>query len=256
MLPVLQIGPLALPIYPLSLLLATWAALAVGAWAARRMGLAGDHLYNAGLYGLIAAVVVARLAHVAAFWSAYRTQPLEILGFNTRAFLWWPGMIAALVVAGWYIRRHRLSWITVVDAGALGALVGISIAWLGAFLAGRGLGAPTKAPWGISIWDQPRHPFQLYGMLAALATAALVVWVLNRQRKPGAASLAALASYGLAVVLIEPASANSLTTAGGVRVVQLLGLAAGIVALWELRKRSQPPPHESSPTGEPVESIE
>ena len=32
MLPVIQLGPLSLPTYPLGLLLAAWAALAVGAW--------------------------------------------------------------------------------------------------------------------------------------------------------------------------------------------------------------------------------
>ena len=244
MLPVLQIGPLAIPIYPLSLLLAIWAALAAGAWAAGREGIAGDHIYNAGLYAIFAAVVVGRLAHVIAFLPAYRSQPLEIVGFSVRAFTWWPGLVAALLVAGWYVRRHRLPWARVADAGALGALVAISIACLGAFLAGRGLGAPTRLPWGVSTWDVPRHPFQLYWMLSTLATAGLVAWVLSRPRQPGVAALVALAGYGLALLLIEPARADSLTTAGGLRVAQLLGLAVVILALWRLRTRLKPSPDE------------
>jgi phosphatidylglycerol---prolipoprotein diacylglyceryl transferase len=245
MLPVLQLGPLALPVYPLSLLLAVWAALAAGAWAARRQGVAGDHIYNAGFYGLIAAVVVARLAHVAAFWSVYRAQPLEIVGFNTRAFIWWPGLLAALVVVGWYVRRHHLPWITLADAGAFGALVGTGVACLGAFLAGSGQGAPTGLPWGIATWDVPRHPIQLYWVLAALAAAGLVAWVLVRQTKPGAAALTALAAVGLSALLIEPARADSLTTFGGLRVAQLLGLAAVLLVLWGLRKRSESTPSET-----------
>ena len=94
MLPVIQLGPLSLPTYPLALLLAVWAALAVGAWAARREGLDGDYIYNAGLYGLVTGLVTARLAHVIVYWDAYRTQLLEIFGFNQRAFLPWPGVIA------------------------------------------------------------------------------------------------------------------------------------------------------------------
>jgi phosphatidylglycerol:prolipoprotein diacylglycerol transferase len=243
MLPVLQIGPLALPVFPLSLLLAAWAAFAGGAWAAKRLGLAGDHIYNVGVYGLIAVVVVARLAHVTVFWNVYRAQPLGIIGLNTRAFIWWPGLLAGLLAVGWYLRRHHLQWITVADAGALGALVGISVAWMGAFLAGSGQGVPTGLPWGIATWDVPRHPFQLYWMLAALAAAALVALVLVRQVQPGAAALTALAACGVFGLLIEPTRADSLTTLGGLRIVQLLGLGAVTLALWGLRKRSEEPPH-------------
>jgi phosphatidylglycerol---prolipoprotein diacylglyceryl transferase len=248
MLPVLQIGPLALPVYPLSLLVAVWAALAAGAWAARRQGLDGDHVYNAGLYGLIAAVVVARLAHVTAFWPAYRTHPVEIVGLNTRAFIWWPGLAAALLVVGWYCRRHGLPWTKIVDAGALGALIGIGIAHVGAFLAGQGLGAPTKLPWSIPIWGVPRHPFQLYGALASLAAAGVVAWILTRQKRPGTAALVALAAYGSALWLLEPARADSLTTLGGLRVAQLFGLAAVVLALLLLRARLNPAQDEVSQT--------
>jgi phosphatidylglycerol---prolipoprotein diacylglyceryl transferase len=248
MLPILQIGPLALPVYPLSLLLAVWAALAAGAWAARRQGLDGDHVYNAGTYSLVAAAIVARLAHVTAFWSAYRGKPLEIVGLNTRAFIWWPGLVAALVVTGWYCHRHRLPWAKMADAGALGALIGIGIAHLGAFLAGQGLGAPTLLPWGISTWGVPRHPFQLYGALASLATAGVVAWVLTRQKRPGAAALVALAGYGLALWLLEPARADSLTTVGGLRVSQLGGLAAVVLALWVLHVRLSPSQDKASQT--------
>ena len=72
MLPILQLGPLALPVYPISLLLAFWAGLALSARAARRLGVDGDHIWNAGLYGLLATIIVGRLAHGIAFWPAYR----------------------------------------------------------------------------------------------------------------------------------------------------------------------------------------
>jgi phosphatidylglycerol:prolipoprotein diacylglycerol transferase len=241
MLPVLQIGPLALPVYPLALLIAAWAALAAGAWAARRRGLDGDHVYNAGMYGLLAAVLVARLAHVVAFWTAYRAQLLEILGLNTRAFIWWPGLAAGLLVAGWYCHRHRLPWATMADAGALGALVGIGIAHLGAFLAGQDLGAPTRLPWGISVWGVSRHPFQLYGAVASFAAAALVAWLVTRQERPGTPALVALGGYGLSLWLLEPARADSPTMWGGLRYLQMLGLATLVVALLLLRARSRTP---------------
>jgi hypothetical protein len=71
MLPVLQIGPFALQTYPLVLVLAGWAALAVGARAAGWLGLDGDHIYSAGLYGLLGCCRT--FAHVLVFLP-YRSQ--------------------------------------------------------------------------------------------------------------------------------------------------------------------------------------
>jgi phosphatidylglycerol:prolipoprotein diacylglycerol transferase len=240
MLPILQIGPLALPVFPLSLLIAVWAALGAGAWAARRQGLNGDRVYNAGVAGLIAGLLVARLAHVAAFWPAYRTQPLEIVGLNTRAFIWWPGLIAALLVAGWYCRRHGLPWAKMADDTALGALIAIGIAHVGAFLAGLGLGAPTHLPWGIRSWGVQRHPVQLYWAFASFAIAGALAWLLTRQARPGTAALVALAGYGSATWLLEPARADSLTMLEGLRTAQVLGLTAVVLALLLLRTHTKP----------------
>lgn len=175
MLPVLQIGPLAIQTYPLLVVLAGWAALAVGARAAKALGFDGDHVYNAGLYGFVGGVIAARFAHVIRFWPAYRSQPLEIFGFNTTAFLLWPGVLAAVAVAGWYIYRRRLPLWTMLDAFAPGLLVGLAIAATGALLAGRNAGAPADLPWAIDLWGVRRHPVQAYEALGFLAVACAVL---------------------------------------------------------------------------------
>lgn len=247
MLPVIQLGPLSIPTYPLGLLLAVWAALAVGAWAARRMGLNGDDIYNGGLYALVAGFVAGRLAHVVVYWDAYRTQLLEIFGFNQRAFLLWPGVIAALAVAAWYVHRHRLPLVKVLDALAPGVLVGIAIADVAALLAGRNAGAPSTLPWAVNLWGVARHPVQIYEALAALAVAALVLRMIARGSRPGAAALVALCGYGLSRWLLEPFRAESTTIFGGLRAAQVLGLAAAAIALWGLSILCFTEPHGTKP---------
>jgi len=246
MLPVVQLGPLSIQTYPLALLLAGWTALAVGAWAARRLALEGDHIYNAGLYGLLIGLIASRAGHVIAFWPAYRAQPLEIIGLNPRAFLLWPGIVAGLIVAGWYVQRHKLPWGTVLDAAAPGALVGITIGDLGALLAGRAAGAITAAPWAITVWGVARHPSQLYEMLAALVILAVTLRMLKTREHPGTIAWVGLLGYGLSRWLLEPFRAESTTVLNGLRVPQLLGLAATLIALWALRGniRSTPPRSE------------
>lgn len=237
MLTTLQLGPFVLPTYPLALLLAGWLTLSVAARAAKHLGLDPDHVYNAGLYGFIAAVVGGRLAHVAVYWSAYRTQPLEIFGFNTTAFLLWPAVLAGLAVAGLYVYRHRLSLLAMLDAFAPGLLAGLAVAAVGAFLAGRNPGAASTLPWAVEQWGMRRHPVQLYEAIALLLVAALVWRMIRRGARAGAPFLAALAGYGLAIWFVEAfrAAETTATILGGLRTGQVVGLILALGALVGFR---------------------
>jgi phosphatidylglycerol:prolipoprotein diacylglycerol transferase len=252
MLPVFQLGPLALPTYPLALILAGWVALSVAGRAAKRLGVDPDHIYNAGLYGFIAAVIGGRLAHVVAYWSAYRSQPLEIFGFNTTAFLLWPAILAGLAVAGWYVYRRRLPLAPMLDALAPGLLVGLAIASTGAFLAGRNPGAESSLPWAIEQWGLRRHPVQLYEAVALLAVAAVVWNMIGRGARQGAPFLCALAGWGLVTWFVEAFRATELaaTMAGGIRLMQVIGLVIALAALLGFRALASTPdslPDQSAP---------
>lgn len=252
MLPVLQIGPLALPTYPLALILAGWVALSVAGRAAKRLGLDPDHVYNAGLYGFIAAVVGGRLAHVAVYWSAYRSQPLEIFGFNTTAFLLWPAILTGLAVAGLYVYRRRLPLLAMLDAFAPGLLVGLAIAATGAFLAGRNPGAASNLPWAVEQWGLRRHPVQLYEAAGLLAVAGLVWSMIARGARPGAPFLCALVGWGLVTWFAEAFRAPEMaaTIGGGLRLMQVVGLAVALAALlgfWSMAAQGEKPSEDAAP---------
>jgi phosphatidylglycerol:prolipoprotein diacylglycerol transferase len=237
-LPILQLGPLALPVYPISLLVAFWVGLALSARTASRLGVDGDHIWNAGLYGLLATIIVGRLAHAIEFWPAYVMQPLDIVGLNAQAFLWGPGALAGVLVAAWYIHRHKLPWVTVLDAAAPGVLAGLVIANLGALLAGNGVGMPANLPWAVDLWGVSRHPVQLYAALGELITLAVVLQALRKPSRPGTAALLGLLGWGLTAWLIEPFRAESATVVAGIRLWQVIGLGAALAALWRLRRRA------------------
>jgi phosphatidylglycerol---prolipoprotein diacylglyceryl transferase len=236
MLPVMQIGPFVVQTYLLAVLLATWAGLAMAAWVASRSGLEGDHIYNVGLSGLLGGLVIGRLAHVIAFWPAYRMQPLDILGLNSRAFLLGPATLGGLVIAAWYVQRHRLRWPAVLDAALSGALLAVVVVDAGAFLAGQAVGAPAHIPWAVTLWGVSRHPSQVYEALAAGVTLGVMLALLRRGTYPGTAAWVGVLGYGLSRWLLEPFRADSATVLGGLRVAQLLGLGAALIALWALRR--------------------
>jgi prolipoprotein diacylglyceryltransferase len=76
MFPVLQIGSIALPTAPLSLMLGVW----IGAWLAEqeatRLGLSGDSIAGLLMVGLVAGLIGARLGYVAQYFGSYRAEPL------------------------------------------------------------------------------------------------------------------------------------------------------------------------------------
>jgi len=234
MYPVLEIGPLSIQTYLLALIVAFWTGLALAVRLAGRAGMDGDHINNAGLLGLVGAVVVGRLAHVVTFWPAYRDQLLEIVGLNTRAFLWPPALIGGLVIAGIYLHHHRLSLAAVLDAAAPGALLALAIAQIGAFLAGVSIGTPTSLPWAVTVWSVPRHPVQLYAS-AGFLTALGATLLFQHRGGLGSTALIAFLGYGLTVWLFEPFRAESAVILGGLRAFQVLGLAVALLALYLLR---------------------
>ena len=62
MFPVLQIGPLALPVPGLALLIGVWIGLWLAEIEAARLGIGPETVYNLAFIGLVAGLLGARLA--------------------------------------------------------------------------------------------------------------------------------------------------------------------------------------------------
>ena len=68
MYPALPFGPFTLPTGPIFVLLAGYFGLETAARFGRRFGLRSDDVWNAGLLGVLAGFIVARLWNVIQFW--------------------------------------------------------------------------------------------------------------------------------------------------------------------------------------------
>jgi phosphatidylglycerol:prolipoprotein diacylglycerol transferase len=245
MLPTIPIGPLRLQTFGLFLILGYVAGQWLAARQARRHGLEPDHIYNAGFFALLGGLLAARIGHVIAFVEIYRADPLQILSLSPGALLPLAGLAGALLVLAFYVWRLRLPPLQVADALAPGVLLGLAIAALGGFLAGRSLGVPSEVPWAMEAFGVRRHPVALYMALATLAWLAVVLWADRQPRPPGWVALLAIFGYAATVLFLAPLAADSLTLTGGWRVPQILALVAVGASGWLLgrmagRKRSVP----------------
>lgn len=252
MFPTIPIGPLRLQTYGLALLIAYMAGLWLAARQARRYQIDSDHIYNAGLYALLVGLVAARLGHAVAYFEVYRNDPLQVLSLSPGAFLPLPGLVGAGAMLAIYVHRHRLPAARVLDALAPGAIFALAIAALGAFLAGRNLGAISELPWAVELFEVRRHPVALYEALALLGLLGVLLWMQrSRLPHPGQPALFALFGYATLRLFLEPLRAESALIGGGWLLVQVVALVTVVISGWLLgRLAGSEPPANASPTGQ------
>ncbi len=227
MIPTLSIGPLALPTYPLFLLGAFWLGIWLAAGRASKLGLDGDHVYNAGLYGLLAGLLGARLWFVLSHWENYAPDLTQALSLSRSALSPGEGFIIAGLVVLIYLQRHNVPLGDFFDAAAPGLALAVVIGHVGAFLGGEGLGRSTDAAWAVAA----RHPFQLYLALAGLVILVVLLWSASWRPWPGFLFWLLITLYGLNRLILEIFKAQPSLIGEGYLAVQVAALLAVVVAL-------------------------
>ena len=235
MFPTIQLGPLAVQSGGLILLLTFMLALEVLRRVAASVGLNGDDASNLGFASGVAGLIAARLGYVAQYWQVFRDSPLSILALTPDALSPLAGLGAGLIAGLAYAQRKRLDNRRFLDALAPALAVAAAGVALADLATGRNAGAPASLPWAIDLWGAPRHPVQVYHLLAAVLSGLLAV----RAGRPfdGAWFGLFLALYAASVVFLEVFHDAS-ATVGGLRTAQVAGLAVVVAALMLLRRWS------------------
>lgn len=246
MLPVIQIGPLALQTPGLILLAGLWVGLNLAERYARFRAVAAHEVDGIVTLSLIAGIVGGRLGYALIYAKSFIADPFSLFSLNLGLFDFWSGLALALLGAGIYIQKKKLSFWAMADA--LTPLLGvIQIALSLANLAsGEGYGMPTRLPWGITLWGSQRHPTQIYEMLAGLLIlwASLPTGALGKSPLAGVTFLRFGALSAAARLFLEGFRGDSSLLPGGVRGEQILAwlaLAIFLLALHRREQRNAPP---------------
>lgn len=255
MLPVLQLGPLALPVPGLVLLLGLWLGLLLAERNAYRTGISSNHLYNLVFIALITGLLGARLAYVLQYPQAFLADPLSVISRNTSLLDPLGGSLAAILAGLVYGQRKRLPFWSTLDA-LTPFLASIAVALgLSHLASGSAFGRATELPWGIELWGETRHPSQVYETIsAALILAA--IWPgkgLLRPSQPGVYFLGFLALSAASRLFLEVFRGDSVLFAGGFRSAQILAWMILSLSLWGISKRRKHPiPPQKIQAGEDV----
>jgi phosphatidylglycerol:prolipoprotein diacylglycerol transferase len=244
MAPTLNIFGLAIQSYPLAVLLAAGGGLWLAVRAARILNVDDNRLYDLGFYALLGTVLGARLTYVLTHLGAYADAPLSVLSLTPTA-LWWPGgLLVGILVAVIYWRKRPLPVASTLDAAAVGLALALEIERLGAFLDGKGLGQATTMPWGVAVWDQIRHPVQIYEALALSAILVLLWRLLHRPHVDGQIAILFVLLYSGSRLFLEAYRAQPLLAPGGIRIVQPVALVIMLGSLGVLYARRFSTPDE------------
>ena len=146
MLPVIQIGPLAIQTAGLILVVGFWLAVEIAGRQGARLSLDSGSIQNAGLYGVLAGIVSARLAYVLQYWPVYRENLLGIVSLNPQTLSPRVGLIVGLLVAAAYLQRKEMPARPLLDAIAPPAALFIAAISLANLASGTALASRPASP--------------------------------------------------------------------------------------------------------------
>ena len=187
-----ELGPITVYTYGVLLAAAYLLGLQLARVRASARGLDANRILDLGIYIIIAALVGAKLLLLVTDFDAFRSNPRELLTLARSGGVFYGGLILAVVVALFYIRKIGLPLWTTCDVFAPGIAVGHVVGRFGCLFAGCCYGKPTNLPWGITFRDpfaqanvgtplnQPLHPTQLY---EAGAELIILIVLLTTERK-------------------------------------------------------------------------
>ncbi len=246
--------------FGLMLLLATFGAVTLTAWRARRERLDPEDVYGLATWLLTGGVIGARVLFVA--------QHPETVQHVGDVFRLWQGgivfygcIIGGLIGSVLYWFRHPFPFRPMADAVAPALMLGVALGQVGCFLNGCCYGAVCDLPWALRfpaqsfpwarhVYDDlipasaveslPVHPTQLYAVLNGVVILGLLTWYYPRRRRDGEVMALLMLAYPLARFVEESLRDDEGAFFAGLTISQNISLvifAGGLVfGTWLLRR--------------------
>jgi len=147
------IGPVPIRLYGLMIGLGFIIGIYLAARRAKKEGIDPDRVLDLGVYMLLTAIVGSRLLFVLTNLGEFAEKPLEAFALWKGGLVFYGGLLAAVPVGIWYLKRHALPVWKTADIMAPSIALGQAFGRLGCFFAGCCYGAPCSGPVCITFSD-------------------------------------------------------------------------------------------------------
>ncbi len=210
-------GAFALPTYGVLVATGVLVGLMMTVRIARRQGIDPEKIWNLGILVVLSAILGAKVLLIVNDWSWYMSHPAEIFSLSTlqAGGVFYGGVLAALAVSFYYMRKHGLRWLRTADCFAPGLALGHAIGRLGCFSAGCCWGKPTTHWWGVKFTNPLAaalvgtplntrlEPTQLFESAVELINFFVLYWLIKRKKFDGQIIGAYMFLYGIARYFME-----------------------------------------------------
>src|SRR5262245_1747105 len=256
----LDLGAITIYTYGILLAAAYLLGLKLAMSRAKARQLDEARILDLGIYIIVSALVGAKLLLLITDFRTYLANPRELVTLVRVAGVFYGGLILAVLVAIWYIRRVGLPLWTTCDVFAPGIALGHVVGRLGCLFAGCCYGKPTTVPWAIVFTDQfaqqntgtplnvPLHPTQLYEAGAEAIILCILLATEKRGRPyPGRTFWLYMLLYAISRYVIEIYRGDPRGTIGIFSTSQFISLLLAPLALAMLiylRRRTAPEPKQ------------
>jgi phosphatidylglycerol---prolipoprotein diacylglyceryl transferase len=254
-----EIGPLSIHFYGLTLLVAIAAAVVITGFRWTRRGGDWDLIFRVAVWGVAFGIIGARLYHVVTSWNELPDEWWGPFAIWKGGLGVWGGIGLGVIVGAIVAKRSGANVAQLADCVAPGLLVAQGIGRFGNWWNQELFGGPTDLPWGLEISPENRpieyiesetfHPTFLYEALWCFGAAAVLLLVERffRLRQGNLFALYVLL-YSIGRLWIETLRIDASHEIGGVRlnvyVAGIAALASLIFFVWRQRtwKRGPAPP--------------
>ncbi|MBQ6835195.1 MAG: prolipoprotein diacylglyceryl transferase [Lachnospiraceae bacterium] len=261
-----SIGGISFAYYGLIIGIGMIAGLLVAQADAKRRGQDPEIYMDFMLYGVIFAIIGARLYYVIFQWEYYQNHLGEIFNLRKGGLAIYGGIIAAVITLYVFTKKNKISFLSMADSACLGLITGQIIGRWGNFVNCEAFGCYTDSLLAMRIKRSivnsnmisrelldnlivengieyiQVHPTFLYESLWNLGVLMFMLWYRHRKKFDGEMLLIYFIGYGIGRTWIEGLRTDSLLVPGtGLAVSQLLSVALAAVSLlllMYLRKRN------------------
>jgi phosphatidylglycerol:prolipoprotein diacylglycerol transferase len=249
-----QFGSFGIPTYGVLVALGVLVGLWISVRNSAKSGIKAENAWDFGIAVVLAGIIGSKVLYILVDWHAYMQNPREIFSLSTlqAGGVFSGGLIAAFIVAAWFLRRHHMPALATCDAFAPGLAMGHAIGRVGCFAAGCCFGKPTTHFWGVTFTNplaarlvgtplnEALEPTQLFESAVELSIFFLLTWMFKRKKFDGQIFGAYLFLYGVARFFLEflrgdPGRGSALggMISGTQLIAICLVLAGGLI--WYLR---------------------